>query len=468
MAEKTRLFIPQTNPFFIVATAQEAELVSAAGYTVIVAAEHDPANVAIVSQTTENVGTALIVLDMYEALLWSDTLAAAGVPHVMLDGAEYAGAFEAASSILHDKTALETCLKRDFTEALEVAETARAEAWDRMLTVSHGVYSGVKTLEEVKQGHADREKIPTGLEALDDLLDGGLPTGALVTMGALSSMGKTSICNQIADNVAEAGRPVLIVSCEQSRHELAAMSISRLTRLIPSNNGGAYIATADTILSAKGRATWGEPLKRAVEQAEGRYLRSIAPNKYVMEPDKQPTAKGIRAAAEAIRKGTGVAPHIYVDYLQLLAPPSERMDERLAVNENVSELRKLAKDLNTNVFVISALSRASLKNGVTMDAFRESSGIEYSSDILLGLQPAGMTERLRAATEAKRHNEALTIIDECRDKACREVEVRVLKNRGGRTPKEGAAFTFFTASRYFKSDVASKPGKFGEGDRLVK
>ena len=41
---------------------------------------------------------------------------------------------------------------------------------------------------------------------------------------------------------------------------------------------------------------------------------------------------------------------------------------------------------DTPVIAISSLNRENYKSGISMTAFKESGGIEYSSDVLIGLQ----------------------------------------------------------------------------------
>ena len=60
-----------------------------------------------------------------------------------------------------------------------------------------------------------------------------------------------------------------------------------------------------------------------------------------------------------------------------------------------------------------------------MTSFKESGGIEYSSDMLLGLQLAG--------TGSKNFDYKTEV-----DKNPREIDLFVLKNRNGKTNKAGA------------------------------
>src|SRR5699024_10432244 len=70
--------------------------------------------------------------------------------------------------------------------------------------------------------------IPTGFKQLDEILDGGIREG-LHVLGAISSLGKTTLAMQIADQIAQYGEDVLIFSLEMGTNELIAKSVSRLS-----------------------------------------------------------------------------------------------------------------------------------------------------------------------------------------------------------------------------------------------
>lgn len=68
----------------------------------------------------------------------------------------------------------------------------------------------------------------TLFEELDSNLNGGLKSG-LYVFGAVSRLGKTTLIQQIADNIASQGHKVIIFSLEQSRFELVSKALSRIT-----------------------------------------------------------------------------------------------------------------------------------------------------------------------------------------------------------------------------------------------
>lgn len=340
----------------------------------------------------------------------------------------------------------------------EVLDTLEREAADmrkeledranRKYLLGLGVHDVFDVSLEIASGEADREHVPTGLTTLDEALGDGLPMGALVTLGATSSTGKTTLALQIADHIAASGRPVLFVTIEQGRHELVAKSISRLMRLQAKKYGWYSVSSSD-VQSTKARNSWDDGTWSAFNAACGDYGSKIAPNMYVMEIDKQPTTGDVRRAAEAIRKQRGQAPVVFVDYLQLLAPASDRMTDKQAVDHNVMDLRHLARDLVTCVFTISSLNRSSYSTGVNLESFKESGAVEYGSDVLLGMQPRSLMEKLDGVAEAKQKSVAREVEREFKSGANREVVVTVLKNRGGAVHPDGVPLDYSAISNLF-------------------
>lgn len=441
------------RPVFVVGTAQESGRIQAAGYIAQATEGMDAGKLAdLAMEIARKESCAIILLDDRAGAEFSDACTAAGAASVTpaVNKEEYAQLISSAGPSMRFKHFLNGEADAATRHYDERVAAARKEQLQKM-----GVYDVMDVALDLASGAADRERIPTGLKTLDEAMGGGLPMGGVTVLGATSSTGKTTLALQVADTVAESGRPVLFVTVEQGRHELAAKSISRLMRLQPTRNGGYYVASSSDIQSARAREGWGEPLRKAFYDACTTYSSRIAPNLRVMELSKQPTTKQIREAAETMRSHSGTAPCVFVDYLQLLAPAEDRMTERQAVDHNVMDLRHLARDLKTCVFVISSLNRASYSEGVTQEAFKESGAIEYGSDVLLGMQPLGMTSRLDDVPESKQKREARKIEREFKGRANREVEVRILKNRGGAVPSEAVPLDYSAVCNLFTCGTAA-------------
>lgn len=347
----------------------------------------------------------------------------------------------------------------DYSEkaALEKAERLRAEAWNKMLK-SLNVRDPVDVAGVIFDGTAMVGRIPTGLEELDEALGGGLPEVGLIVMGALSSMGKTTLASQLADTVAKAGRSVLFVTIEQSAEEITAKSISRYMARYSRADGTAVWASSQAVLSPEERARWeggdGEKigtLYRACEE----YTADVDGRLLIMEGVEQPGVSDVRTVAQRMAERDGAAPVIFIDYLQLLAPHDPRESDKQAVDNNIRALRHMARDLHTCVFALSSLNRASYGEGVTLESFKESGGVEYGADVLLGLQPRGMADRLAGVDEKKAKKEAREAVRDHKDKDNREVELVILKNRNGRVPRDGVALDYNAITNTFTAAGAS-------------
>jgi replicative DNA helicase len=202
---------------------------------------------------------------------------------------------------------------------------------------------------------------------------------------------------------------------------------------------GYEICPSSDILREDRRRAWGRDKRQAFDEALAAYEAQTGPFLHFAEPKEQPTVSWIRQRAEAVaahsRRAGKRPPVVFIDYLQLLASPDPHMSDKQAMDSNVMALRQLARDLHMCVVAISALNRASYSTGITMESFRESSSIEYSADLLLGLQPEGMGERMAAVAESKRMGEARQELARFKQQAVRECELVVLKNRNGKIPR---------------------------------
>ena len=253
-----------------------------------------------------------------------------------------------------------------------------------------------------------------GFRHLNEVLN-GLPDGVVILAGA-PSCGKTTLAKQIADTVAEVEKvPVLFYSFEQSAEELRIKSLSRLSSV---NSRHIW----------KGRA--GNLEWKKVEAAAGEYLQGTGPYLTIIEAGRKDTVEAIRAAAiMAQRKAGGGRVLLVLDYLQIIPAGKDAPDAlRERIDANLSELRRLSRDLKSPVLVVSSQNREAYKENKppTLAALKESGGIEYSADAVICLW-RDKEESERLTEKYKR----LTV----------RVEAHVLKNRNGELSKIKLDFT---------------------------
>ena len=285
------------------------------------------------------------------------------------------------------------------------------------------------------------EVIPTGFESFDNMLDGGLYEG-LYGIGAISSLGKTTFALQMADQIAAHGHEVLVFSLEMSRNELIAKSISRNTFRRVKQSGGnmQHAKTTRGIMSCKKYNSYCQAEKKLIRASISDYEK-IAGNIFIREGIGDVTAETIaRQVKEHIESGHK-PPVVIVDYLQILSPKNEKWTDKQNTDSAVLTFKRLSRDYKIPVIVISSFNRDNYSVRVSMQAFKESGAIEYSTDVLIGLQLKGVG------------NKSFDI-DQAKSKNPREVEAVILKNRNGRTGGR-IGFDFYAMFNYFaESDAA--------------
>ena len=274
--------------------------------------------------------------------------------------------------------------------------------------------------------------IPTGFADLDKTLGGGLFEG-LYFIGALSSLGKTTFTLQIADQVAQQGHDVLIISLEMARNELMAKSISRNTALIDFRKA----KTTREITTAAYYKNYLDDDRACINQAINDYAK-YAGHIYIEESVGNTTVEEVKRLVEQHIQVTGNKPLVIIDYVQILRPLDPRMSDKQAVDHNVMELKRISREFKIPVIGISSLNRMSYKEKISMTAFKESGAIEYSSDVLIGLQLAGAGEQGFDVDIAKRRDPRL-------------IELVVLKNRNGSTGVK-IGYTFIAKFNIFDED----------------
>lgn len=287
--------------------------------------------------------------------------------------------------------------------------------------------------------------IPTGFKFFDQILEGGLYEG-LYVLGAVSSLGKTTFLMQVADQIAEAGTDVLIFSLEMARTEIMSKSISRLTLLdvMQNNRDLSLPKTSRGITTGSRYKYYSEEEINLIKNATETYS-NYASRIYIHEGIGNIGVKEIKATVEKHIKITGNRPVVIIDYLQILAPRDIRATDKQNTDIAVLELKRLSRDYKLPVVAISSINRNSYKGGMTMAAYKESGAIEYSSDVLMGLQFKGADEKEFNEKEAYKQDP-------------REIELKILKNRNGATRKT-ISYAYYPMFNYFDEEELEQEEK---------
>lgn len=188
---------------------------------------------------------------------------------------------------------------------------------------------------------------PTGLVDLDRALK-GLHRGSLVILGGRPAMGKSALAGCLARAVAKArkasGERVVIFSQEMQAEEWQ----------------GRW-AAADTGISYD-RQRSGD-LGYTPDQRRDAFVNLDAAMRGILDLPIEIVDRGgvgtplIRSICRRVARQHGLA-LVVIDHLQLMSQPGRHRDRRLEIGEITRELKKLAKELDVPILLLSQLSRA--------------------------------------------------------------------------------------------------------------
>lgn len=331
-----------------------------------------------------------------------------------------------------------------FSEAVKaaIAEAERKanEAAEAYISTS----AGHRVQAFIDRIRASRPCLPTGWNGLDKILGGGIYTG-LYVLGAASSLGKSTFCLQLIENMVAAGNDAIIFSLEMSADELTAKSISRLTAEIAISKGisTANAKTTRGILAYERYRGYTKEESALIMEALEEYERRTRGRLWISEGVGNIGAEQIRERVQQHISLTGRKPIILIDYLQILSPADVKASDKQNTDKSVLELKRISRDFDVPVIAISSLNRDNYLSPINMAAYKESGAIEYSSDVLIGLQYNGMDYK-DGETDENRKKRVRALIKDATAKPSNGVgiQLKILKNRNGERDK-AQLFTFY-------------------------
>lgn len=281
------------------------------------------------------------------------------------------------------------------------------------------------------QEFANGGKIKSGYKNLDIVTN--LYPG-LYVIGAISSLGKTTFVHQMADQIAESGHPVLFFSLEQTTLELASKSLSRTM---------AKKDAQKAMTSLQIRKNGSDPRVMDAVSTYDKYANNLL----VAECTFRATIDTIEKTVHNYIKKMGKKPVVVVDYLQVIQPPEDsRMTAKDLVDMHVRRLKQLQSDNKLVLMVISSLNRQNYLTQIDYESFKESGGIEYTADVVWGLQLEVLHDdifNLQAKINEKRQK-----VKEAKAANPRRIELVCLKNRFG-ISSYSCMFDYYPQYDYF-------------------
>ena len=262
----------------------------------------------------------------------------------------------------------------------------------------------------------------TGFLKLDGFLGGGFNAGTLSVLGANPGVGKTTLALQMACNIAKAGDSVLFFSLEMSEVNVLSKIISLETRENESRE--AWLTTNEILTCNKYTETDARKQDITLRQVSQNWLQNI----YIITFKEQAGLKEIEKKIETFIKeqekiGIKTNPFVVIDYIHIMKPESEN-DERQNIGQIITKLKKTAVNYNIHLMGIIPFNRSSVV--ASLNAGRETSAIEYTTDYFIGLDLKGIKEDSKTLqtdiqTAMKGKNSQ------------RGVMLKLLKNRNGET-----------------------------------
>ena len=261
--------------------------------------------------------------------------------------------------------------------------------------------------------------IPTGFPGLDNLLGGGLKKQEMVVLAARPSIGKTALALNIARNVAMKSVPnqrrksVAFFSLEMSAEQVAQRLLCTESKVpLSSISDGSFLP---------------EETKRLAAGVD-----SLSDANLFVDPTGGLSIFELRAKARKLKEADAGLDLIIIDYLQLMraGDVSSRDGRQVEVSAISGGIKKLAKDLNVPVLVLSQLNREVEKtpNNKTvrpkLSNLRESGSIEQDADVVIFLH-RDRDEAKETNREAARNGvESLLLVEKNRNGKTGEVKVQ--------------------------------------------
>lgn len=254
-------------------------------------------------------------------------------------------------------------------------------------------------LDEMEHGLDEGEGIPVPYADLADKV-GDLMPGQLITIGGRPGQGKTALGLDIARHAARHGRRVLFHSLEMTRREVQTRILSAeqripLEKLVP-----------------------GKVLDLLTDDERRRYIdhaHTIGDMDITVDDNPNVGLSRIKAQIGRLERNGGAPSLVVIDYLQLMDKPDADRED-LRIKEVTTGLKRLAKDKNLTIVLLSQVRResANREDGVPLlSDFADSASVERDSNLCLMLSTPGKDD-----PDHPRAGEAI---------------LSVAKNRGGKT-----------------------------------
>ena len=233
-----------------------------------------------------------------------------------------------------------------------------------------------------------------------------------------------------------------------SQDQIIAKLLSYISRTTPYTDAriGGHFYEAHEILKGY---EWTDDKRQEIQKIIESY-KPKADNLIIINP-RNPNIDTLLAEAKKVKRLTGEAPILFIDYIQLLQG-NDKQDTQTILKEASKKLKDYAIDYDTLVFTITAYNRDSTRTHgkATLESGRDTSDIEYSSDYIISIN---FTDY-----EAGKPDADIEELKKGNEQGERKMTLKVLKNRLGTTGDKInydfiPQYNLYKEAGYFKSDA---------------
>lgn len=247
---------------------------------------------------------------------------------------------------------------------------------------------------ESKQKNEQR-RIPTGITQLD-IICGGFPLGGFTLVGGRPGSGKSLLCKQFLHNVGAFGKPIGLVSIEESAEKVAENAMSNY----------ASVENNHIVYNRLSSGEWSDIIRVTPDLAKLNFWVNDDPTRLGEVESAVTTA--------AVKHGCKL---VVVDYLQLIEPDESGDNENREITKISKTLKACAKRLDIALVAACQLNRGNEMGTIrkpTMKDLRGSGSLEQDGDTILLL-----------------HREDYYHYQEQGYVPTQQLEIIVAKNKGG-------------------------------------
>ncbi len=284
-------------------------------------------------------------------------------------------------------------LQQSEREIVEITQARSAGKVDRMDKVNDRLIDKLvdQTESYRRKGRRDPNGVTglnTGYEDLDYYTKGWHP-GEMIIVGARPSVGKTAFALNLAYNVARQGTPVLFLSLEMSAESIALRLLELASGLSSEEiNRFDYMPQSDHERLILNKAESNDDYARQLDLRSGLDILNKLP--LYIDDSSESSVFNIITKCRQLKNSNPELGLIVIDYLGLIqASKASSNSLNQAVSEISRELKKMARELEIPVIVLSQLNRnsASDRKGDNhdplMSELRDSGAIEQDADMVL-------------------------------------------------------------------------------------